>query len=267
VSFSIPLLDFLRHFGRRLTPTEPPVYSRQTARFAAQMLDGHCVSTFFRRKEMRREFLAFLLAGLLALLGAIIVCCTTTTTTTSTVIPDDDASPAADDDDDNSGDDDDDNDDDNAPTDCTTVAQDVVGTCQVTLNDDQGNQVTQAQMVTWCQDCDQMFNGGADPFWNCMDNCAVAQSCSKSCFTACLQPADPGSGCGHTAYALYSCGVAFTFQQNTNYYVPLMDEMAYCSSDTTDNWSCFATCVSSNPCSSPPTQAQATALINCMNAC
>jgi len=205
----------------------------------------------------------FLLTLFTTVLAALVIAfgCAATTTSSS--------SPADDDDNDDTSpvDDDDDNDDNDSPgVDCTTVAQDVVGGCQVTLDDGQGNPVTQAEMVTWCQDCDQLFNSGPDPFWNCMDNCAVTQGCSTTCFDGCLQPVDPGTGCGHTAYALYACDVAFTFP-NTNYYVPLLDEMAYCPNDTADNWSCFATCVSNNRCWNPPSTAQTNALIACLQAC
>ncbi len=162
-----------------------------------------------------------------------------------------------------------DDDDDTAPAaECAQIAQDVAGTCQVTLKDDQGNSVDQAGMVDWCTLSDELFpSAKASPFWLCMDNCAVAQFCDQACFNGCISPSDPGgTGCAHTVYEIYSCGVLFVFA-NTNYYVPEMDEMASCPSDTTNDWACFAICAADNPCSSPPTEAQSDAIINCLNSC
>jgi hypothetical protein len=173
---------------------------------------------------------------------------------------DDDSSPV---------DDDSASDDDASPTgQCVQIAQDVVQTCQITLKDIQGDQVGQAGMADWCTLSEEFFRDAkASPFWSCMDNCAVAQSCDQTCFSGCLTPPDPsGTGCGHTVYQIYSCGVVFVYN-NTNYWVPEMDEIAVCSTDTSTNWLCYATCATNNPCSNPPTPAQAQALINCMNAC
>jgi hypothetical protein len=83
-----------------------------------------------------------------------------------------------------------------------------------------------------------------------------------------LQPPDPGgTGCGHTTYLIYNCGVVFTFSANTNYWIPELDMMAECKTDTTTPWPCYATCTTNNPCSNAPTTVQVDALIACLNAC
>jgi len=193
----------------------------------------------------------------------------------------DDGSPDDDDDDDDdaSPDDDDDNDDDTtsdddaSPTaDCETVAGDVYTRCGIALKDATGAAVDLAGTIAWCKLSEQLFGGDnsmKSPFWNCLDDCANGVhgcACDPKCFYACEAPADPGgSGCGHTVYGIYTCGVEFDFT-GTNYWIPEMDEMAVCTTDGR-NWSCDATCVADDVCSDPPTGPQTQTLDNCVNNC
>jgi hypothetical protein len=52
-----------------------------------------------------------------------------------------------------------------------------------------------------------------------------------------------------------------------NLYVPELDEETLCQSDTQHAWACYAQCAANDPCSSPPTEAEATAMMNCLSAC
>jgi len=219
------------------------------------------------------------LLGLIALLalglGALVIACSVTTSSSGSSADDDNFSDDDDNDDNDSGDDDttdDDDDNDASPgtADCATVADGMINTCQISLTESDGKtQATQSDLTAWCNDSEQFVgSSGLSPFWSCAYDCVTVSFCEQSCFTACLTPADPGgTGCDHTTYLIYSCDVIFEFSANQLYWIPELDMAAECKSDTQTPWSCYATCMANNPCSNPPTQAQANAVIACLNTC
>jgi hypothetical protein len=175
---------------------------------------------------------------------------------------DDDTTPADDDDDTTPADDDDD--DDVTPGDytCAEVGDGFFNTCGQTLQDGDGVAQDEAGLVAWCGLSEALYAGKTvSEFWNCLGFCAVDDGCDTACFNACLEPADPGTGCGHTVDGIYECGVIFLFEGSRKW-IPEMDMHATCDLFE-DDWTCYQTCVDSQ-CTGGPFQS--TNLINCLNA-
>jgi hypothetical protein len=107
------------------------------------------------------------------------------------------------------------------------------------------------------------------PFWLCLGDCAYIEDCSEVCFDGCEHPADPGgNGCDHTVHGIYACGVVFIYEENGEFLIPEMDIQAACSGSMSDQpWDCYGDCTGSMTCSDPPTQQEAQAMIECLNAC
>ena len=173
-----------------------------------------------------------------------------------------------DDNDDNDDDDNDDDDDDTTPVDypCADIADGLVNTCEVTLEDVDGIGQDQSGVETWCGLSEELLASRSPaPFWQCMGECVYERFCDLDCLNACAAPADPGSGCASTVHGVYACGVVFLFAE-TRLYIPEMDLQAYCEADPFD-WDCAQGCVDSLTCSDPPTSQEALAMITCVTAC
>jgi len=166
-----------------------------------------------------------------------------------------------------SGDDADDDDNDDVTYTCDGVADGMVNTCGITLLDLEGTQQDVAGLTAWCEASEEFMAAKlASPFWTCIGDAVFVDFCDEASFDACLAPADPGSGCGSAVHGIYACGVVWTFT-DTTFWIPEMDMQAACGSLTDWPWSCYADCVSNTTCSDPPTQAEANAMIACLNAC
>jgi hypothetical protein len=180
---------------------------------------------------------------------------------------DDDADQGDDDAAGDDDDDDDDNDDDTTPYTCELIATSLDDICHAYIVDpEEGEEFTKE----WCTLSEDLFSAKLQsPFWNCIGDCIFVGNCDASCFNACEDPPDPGgTGCDHTVDGIYGCGVAFPFEANPDYLIPQMDAAAACSGSLSDlPWACYGECVASLPCSDPPTQTEAQAMIDCMNAC
>jgi hypothetical protein len=160
-------------------------------------------------------------------------------------------------------------DDDASPlTDCAEVAGGMIDTCKYALAELDGALASEADAVTWCGDSERILRSDSlSPFWSCGGDCVTAAACSTDCFNRCFLGPDPGgTGCEHTTYMIYSCGVEFTFT-GTNFWIPEMDMAAYCQFDASVPWSCYAACTVNNPCTRPSRLAQAQVLFQCLNAC
>jgi hypothetical protein len=217
---------------------------------------------------MKRPYLLTVLA-LAALAICVALACGKSSSKSSPAPGDDDESPA---DDDSSPADDDqspsDDDDDAADLNCLQIAAKAIGVCKLVLPETNGTPADALDGAEWCGYSEELFDKVKSPAWDCLGNCAVDTACSAACFTACLQPGDPGgTGCNHTAHLMYACGVEIPFPAHLKYYILEMDLQAACPTMTTLNWSCLANCTSTVTCSSPPTSAQTQAMVACVTKC
>lgn len=179
---------------------------------------------------------------------------------------DDDDNDTGGDDDDTGDDDDDDDDDTGGDYTCDSVADGMINTCTTTLLDLEGVQQDVAGLTAWCEASEEFMAAKlASPFWNCVGDYVFVDFCDEAAIDACLDPGDPGSGCGSAVNGVYACGVVWVFE-GTDFFIPEMDMQEACGSlDWT--WDCYGDCVGSVTCSDPPTQPEANAMIACLNAC
>jgi hypothetical protein len=161
-----------------------------------------------------------------------------------------------DDDNDTVDDDDDDNDNDASDDDsvvidldavldyrhsCVGVATGLVETCELTFLDDDYDV---PYFTDWCElSLHLLFGlGGVSPFWDCLGDCALLESCDEDCTGACLDPPSPGSGCGVTVDAIYACNIVWVFEGD-EFWIPEMDMQIACEFLTEWAWDCYADCI------------------------
>lgn len=174
-----------------------------------------------------------------------------------------------------SGDDDDDDDkagsdDDNGEYTCNGIASAMVDDCGWMTLDLTNTDVDETGFSEWCTQTEELWAGDTvtSPFWICMGNAAVKKSCDLDYANhTCCAPDDPGSGCGQTVHAVYSCKGYWALDEAQNYQIPQMDLQNLCADYTDWPWDCYATCVANNPCSEEPSEAETQALMSCLATC
>lgn len=159
---------------------------------------------------------------------------------------------------------------DGAKANCDEIAGYISDDCGWTGYDVNGDLIEGEDFAEWCELSEALFAEGdvRSPFWRCMKQAAYDMFCDIDYANEeCVDPEDPGSGCGHTVHLIYECAIVFTFEENDRFIIPKMDMYESCQVPGTDNWVCYGDCVAAHPCSAYPTPQEIEELADCLGDC